>query len=149
MTDVMCEQLSRGESLDVLALGNLGQLILLRAALPTAVPARYLVEHDRLLVHVLTGPGQPAWHDGDVLTLHATAFDATQQCGWSVAVTGHAYGTPDLTRTANPPSAPWIPTGGGDLLALMVEAVHGERLGPTNRATQDITDHDCDEEPTS
>jgi hypothetical protein len=149
MTEVMCEQLSRGESLDVLALGNLGQLILLRAALPTAVPTRHLVEQDRVLVHVLAGPTRPAWHNGDVLTLHASAFDAAQQFGWSVAVTSHACSTPDLTCTPNPPNAPWIPTGGGDLIELMVEAVQGERLGPTNAAAQDAKDHDRDEDPTS
>jgi hypothetical protein len=131
MTSAGYEHLGRGESLDTLALANMGQLIVTRAAVSVAVPARYLVEGDRVLIHVLGGPEPVSWRDGEVMTLQASAFDAEQRHGWNVAVTGRAHGTPSLVEVEDPPSAPWIPTGGGDLIALTIELVQGERLGET------------------
>jgi hypothetical protein len=130
MTDVMHERLDRLESLDLLALGNLGQLVVTRDALPAAMPARYLVEEDRVLIHVFSTAERVSWRDGDVVTLHVTTFDADQRQGWCVSVTGRAHGTPNLEGIHEPPNAPWIPNGGGDLLEIFAELVEGERLGP-------------------
>ena len=113
----------------MLALGNLGQLMFTRNALLAAVPARYVVEQDRVLVHVTATTDKVPWRDGDVLTLHVTAFDPDQRRGWSVSVTGRAHGTPDLGGSAERPTAPWIACGGGDLLEVETELVEGERLG--------------------
>ena len=126
----MYERLDRLESLDLLALGNVGQLVVTRDALPAAMPARYLVEEDRVLIHVFNSPDRVSWRDGDVVTLHVTTFDADQCQGWSVSVTGRAHGTPNLEGVREPPNAPWIPDGGGDLLELVAELVEGERLSP-------------------
>ena len=129
MTSVTSEPLSRGDSLNMLALGNVGQLIFTRNALHAAVPARYVVEQDRVLIHVMAGTEKVPWRDGDVLTLHVSAFDSDQRQGWSVSVTGRAHGTPDLGGSRERPTAPWIPSGGGDLLEVATELVEGERLG--------------------
>jgi hypothetical protein len=129
MTNVVHESLDRLESLDLLALGNLGHLVVTRGALPAAFPARYVVEENRVLVHVTNRGERPSWREGDVVTLHATAFEPEQRRGWSVSVTGRAHGTPTLEGVHEPPNAPWIPTGGGDLLEVFAELVEGERLG--------------------
>jgi hypothetical protein len=128
MTSVSSERLSRGDSLDMVALGNVGQLIFTVDAVQAAVPARYVVEQDRVLIHVLATTGKVPWRDGDVVTLHVSAFDPDQRRGWSVSVTGRAHGTPDLGRTQERPTAPWMPSGGGDLLEVATELVEGERL---------------------
>jgi hypothetical protein len=126
MTSTSSALLSRGESLDLLALKNLGQLIFTRNALNAVAPARYLVEPDRVLVHVFpTSDGIP-WRDGDVLTLYVSTVETDERHGWSVAVTGRVHGTPQIT---NSESQPWINRGGGDLLEIAVELVRGERIG--------------------
>src|SRR5947207_7657561 len=121
MSNVMYQRLDRLESLDLLALGNLGQLVVTREALPAAMPARYVVEQDRVLIHVFNTAERVSWRDGDVVTLHVAAFDADQRHGWSVSVTGRAHGTPNLEGIHEPPTAPWIPDGGGDLLEIFAE----------------------------
>jgi uncharacterized protein len=136
VTRINCEQLSRGESLDMLALGNLGQLLFTRNARQSAVPARYVVEDNRVLVHVMAATNTVWWRDGDVLTLHVSTFDADQRRGWSVSVTGRAHGTPHLGCAAQAPSAPWIPRGGGDLLEIASDVVEGERLGAVQEPAQ-------------
>jgi hypothetical protein len=137
----MSAELSRGDSLDLLALGNLGQLIFTHHARQSAAPARYLVEPDRVLVHVMTTANNVSWRDGDVLTLSASAFDLDQRQGWNVSVTGRAHGVPYLGVGQDRPRAPWIPCGGGDLLEIATEVVDGERLGVQPR--RDV----CDQTP--
>ena len=102
--------------------------------MPWAVPARYVVEQDRVLIHAFTGPEPVPWHDGDVVTLHAGAFDRDQRRGWSVSITGRAHGTPNLAEVPELPAAPWLPDGGGDLLEIIAELVEGERLGPVTQS---------------
>jgi uncharacterized protein len=132
MTDLAVRELDRTECLALLATTNLGRLALTRRALPTIVPARYLVNDERVVIHLSTGLDHVAWLDGEVVALQVSAFDETQTYGWSVCVTGAAHGTPDPIRTQDHPSAPWIATGGGDLITLSTDIIHGERLAPTN-----------------
>jgi hypothetical protein len=129
MTSVRSQRLSRGDSLDMLALGNLGTLMFTRHALHAAVPARYVVERDRVLLPVMATTDTAPWRDGEVLTLQVSTFDSDQRRGWSVSVTGRAHGTPELGSSGERPTAPWIPCGGGDLLEITTDLVEGERLG--------------------
>jgi hypothetical protein len=128
MTSITSERLSRVDSLDVLALGNLGRLIFSGNALHVPVPARYVVDHERVLVHVVPMTNTVLWRDGDVVTLHVSVFEQDQGRGWSVSVTGPVHGTPDLGLGGERPTAPWIASGGGDLLEIATEVVEGERL---------------------
>jgi uncharacterized protein len=132
MTDLAVRELDRDECLALLATTNLGRLALTRRALPTIVPARYLVNDERAVIHLSTGLNHVAWLDGEVVALQVSAFDETQTYGWTVFITGAAHGMPDPIRPQDHPNAPWIATGGGDLIALSTDIIHGERLGPTN-----------------
>lgn len=142
MTDLAVRELDRTECLALLATTNLGRLALTRRALPMIVPARYVVSDERAVIHLSTGLDHVAWLDGEVVALQVSAFDETQTYGWSVCVTGAAHGTPDPGRTQDHPKAPWIATGGGDLITLSTDIIHGQRLGPaphTSRVTHPST----------
>jgi hypothetical protein len=107
-----------------------GQVALTRRALPTIVPAHYLVHDDRVLVHMSTGLDCVPWIDGEIVAFHVSAFDDDSRYGWSVSVTGAAHGTPNPTGHEPVPHAPWIAHGGGDLIAISTDMISGERLGP-------------------
>ncbi len=135
VSDLGVNELHRSECLALLATTNLGQLALTRRALPAVIPANYVVYRDRILIHASPGFDAVPWNDGEIVALHVSVFDADQRVGWSVSVTGVAHGTPDLAGIENIPHAPWIPHGGGHLIAISTDLVHGEHLGPTPEPT--------------
>jgi nitroimidazol reductase NimA-like FMN-containing flavoprotein (pyridoxamine 5'-phosphate oxidase superfamily) len=135
MSQVTLRELSRTDCLALLRTTNLGSVALTRRALPAVVSARYLVHDDRVLVHMSTGLDRVPWIDGEVVALHVSAFDDDSRYGWSVSVTGAAHGTPNPTADETRPHAPWIPRGGGDLIAISTDLIWGERLGPTEETT--------------
>jgi hypothetical protein len=129
MSDLALRDLSHAECLALLRTANLGHLGLTRRALPAVVPAHYLLTQDRVLIHVSTGIDPVPWVDGEIVTLHVSAFNDDQRDGWSVSVTGAGHGTPDLADVDDIPRAPWITRGGGDVIAIPTDLVSGERLG--------------------
>jgi len=132
MTEVAIRELTRIECLSLLGSKNVGQLALTRRALPAVIPARYVVFDDRVLIHASTGLDPVAWVDGEVVALHVEAFDPDLRRGWSISVTGAAHGTPAIAGAENEVRAPWIPSGGGDLIAISTDILWGERLGETH-----------------
>ena len=139
MTEVAIRELTRIECLSLLGSKNVGQLALTRRALPAVIPARYVVFEDRVLIHAATGIDPVAWVDGEIVALHVEAFDPDLRRGWSISVTGAAHGTPAIVGAEHEVRAPWIPTGGGDLIAISTDIVWGERLG---EAQPEADDHD-------
>ncbi len=136
MRDIAVRELDRAECLALLATTNVGRLALTRRALPMIVPAHYLLRNDHVVIHLSTGLDDVGWIDGEVVALQVSAFDDEHRHGWTVSVTGGAHGTSNPTGAEPVPHAPWIPRGGGDLIALPTDLVWGERLGsedPTER----------------
>jgi hypothetical protein len=140
MTEVAIRELTRIECLSLLGSKNVGQLALTRRALPTVIPARYLMFEDRVLIHASTGLDPVAWVDGEIVALHVEAFDPDLRRGWSVSLTGAAHGTPAIAGAENEVRAPWIPTGGGDLIAISTDIIWGERLGAATEPGGDDDD---------
>ena len=60
--------------------------------------------------------------------MHVYALDNNNGEGWMVSVVGRAHGTRDLRAVDVPPDIPWSIRGGGDLIELAAEIVHGERV---------------------
>jgi nitroimidazol reductase NimA-like FMN-containing flavoprotein (pyridoxamine 5'-phosphate oxidase superfamily) len=67
--------LSRTECLALLATTEFGHLTLTRRALPTVVPAHYVLHEDRVVIHAATGGDPDLWRDGEIVALHVDAFD--------------------------------------------------------------------------
>ena len=148
MTDLALRELDHTECLELLATTNLGRLALTRRALPMIVPARYVVHEDHVVVHLSTGLDRIGWMDGEIVALQVSAFDDDEQThGWTVSVTGAAHGTPNPTRIEDHPNAPWIPRGGGDLISLSTDILHGERLGPVDDIV--VVDHKSVDHPST
>jgi hypothetical protein len=125
--------LSRIECLALLGTTEFGHLTLTRRALPMVVPAHYVLDGDRVLIHASTGGYPDLWRVGEIVALHVDAFDADQRAGWSVSVTGAAQAAPNLAGAGNFPSAPWLPAGGGNVIAVSTDLVWGQRFGPAFR----------------
>jgi hypothetical protein len=121
--------LSRTECLALLATTEFGHLTLTRRALPMVVPAHYVLDGGRVLIHASTGGNPDLWRDGEIVALHVDAFDADQRAGWSVSVTGAAQGPANLVGAGTISRAPWLPTGGGNVIALSTDLVWGQRFG--------------------
>jgi len=127
-------ELNRRECLALLASTTFGQLAFTRDALPAVVPARYIVYPEQILIHATPALADARWKGGEVVALHASAFDDHQRYGWTVTVTGVGHRAGELRDAYAAPSAPWIAPGDGDLIALEVGLVCGERLGPPRDA---------------
>jgi uncharacterized protein len=126
--------LGRIDCLALLATTEFGHLTLTRRALPTVVPAHYVLADDHVLIHASTGGDPDLWRDGEVVALHVDAFDADRRTGWSVSVTGAAHGPASFVEVGTVARAPWLPTGSGSVLALSTELVWGQRFGPNATA---------------
>jgi hypothetical protein len=122
--------LTRTECLALLGTTEFGHLTLTRRALPMVVPAHYVLDKDRVLIHAATGGDQDLWRDGEIVALHVDAFDTDQRAGWSVSVTGAAQAPTNLAGAANFPRAPWLPAGGGTVIAVSTDLVWGQRFRP-------------------
>ena len=122
--------LSQPECLALLATTEFGHLTLTRRALPMVVPAHYVVERGRVVIHASTGGDPDLWKDGEIVALHVDAFDADRRAGWSVSVTGAAREATNLLGAGTISRAPWLPTSGGNVIALSTDLIWGQRFGP-------------------
>ncbi len=129
MTDA---ELNRQECLALLASTAFGQLAFTRNALPAVTPAYYIVYPDQVLIHAVPSLDGLPWKEGEIVALHASAFDDHERFGWSVTVTGVGRQAGELLGADAAPSAPWIAPSKGVLIALATGLVSGVRLGPTN-----------------
>jgi hypothetical protein len=132
-TGVTTTGLSRGECLALLRSAEYGHLTLTRNALPSVVPARYVVgEHDELLIHAATGGDGEASRTGEIVTFHVDAFEDDRRAGWSVSVTGVASAV-DADDASSVSLAPWLPAGTGTLIALSTNVIWGQAFAPKRR----------------
>jgi hypothetical protein len=139
VNEISSARLTRTECLALLGTTEFGHLTLTRRALPVVVPAHYVLDGDRVLIHASTGGNPDLWRDGEIVALHVDAFDADQRAGWSVSVTGAAREAANLVGAGNISHAPWLPAGGGNVIAVSTDLVWGQRFGPAREA---IGDHE-------
>jgi hypothetical protein len=129
--------LSRTECLVLLGTTEFGHLTLTRRALPLVVPAHYVLDGDHVLIHASTGGNPDLWRNGEIVALHVDAFDADQRAGWSVSVTGAAREVANLVGTGTISRAPWLPAGGGNVIAVSTDLVWGQRFGSARDSNRD------------
>lgn len=126
------QELSREESLALLASMPVGRLVFSERALPAVVPVNFLLDRDRIVVRTGNSHGLAAAVRGAVVAFEVDDFDAATRQGWSVLVTGRASEVDDpleLERLRALPLLPWV---GGQLdhfVTISVELVTGRRIG--------------------
>lgn len=85
------EALGRGECLQLLRCGRLGQLVLSLDGMSLMVPAHYAVaDEETLLVRIGRSAGMPAMGADAVVGFKAVEVNRVGPAGWSVSVTGVA-----------------------------------------------------------
>ncbi len=129
--------LSRTDCLALLATTEFGHLTMTRRALPTVVPAHYVLDRDRVLIHAATGGDPDLWRAGEIVALHVDAFDTDRRAGWSVSVTGAVEQAANRVGAGNISRAPWLPSSAGYVIAVSSDLVWGQRFGPANDAFGD------------
>jgi uncharacterized protein len=83
--------LSRAQSLELLATGSVGRVVLSAHALPVAVPVNYVLDGDAVVFR--SGPGLTlsAAGSGTVVAFQVDHFSPELRMGWSVLGTGIAH----------------------------------------------------------
>jgi uncharacterized protein len=137
VNEISSAGLTRTECLALLGTTEFGHLTLTRRALPMVVPAHYVLDGERVLIHASTGGKPDLWRDGEIVALHVDAFDVDQRAGWSVSVTGAAREAANLVGAGNTSRAPWLPAGGGNVIAMSTDLEWGQRFGPQTQTIDD------------
>jgi uncharacterized protein len=87
--------LSRSESLELLASGFVGRVVLSVHALPIAVPVNYVVDGDSVVFRSGAGMKLSAAEAGTVVAFQVDHFTPELRMGWSVLATGVAHTVED------------------------------------------------------
>ncbi|MGH3328323.1 MAG: pyridoxamine 5'-phosphate oxidase family protein [Streptomycetales bacterium] len=87
---VRVEELSRDESLRLLASVPVGRVVFTARALPAIRPVNFALEDGEVVFRTGIGSKMMAALREPVLTFEADEFDAATRTGWSVVVTGPA-----------------------------------------------------------
>jgi hypothetical protein len=128
-------ELTRGQSLRLLASVRLGRIVFTHRALPAIRPVNHLLDgedevirtHPGAAIVVDTGPAS-----GVVVAYEADAIDPGTGLGWSVIVTGIARqvtGHDDVARYKQL-LQPWVAGDMSQVIRISPEIVTGYRLDP-------------------
>jgi nitroimidazol reductase NimA-like FMN-containing flavoprotein (pyridoxamine 5'-phosphate oxidase superfamily) len=124
-------ELSRAESLRLLASVPLGRVVFTDRALPAIRPVNHLVDGERVIVRSHTGAAiLCAAERGVVVAYEADAIDAEFRLGWSVVVTGVARLVRDPARAAayRRRLRPWVDLPMEQVIEISADIVTGFAL---------------------
>ena len=129
------EELTRGESLRLLASVPVGRVTFSHRALPTIRPVNHLVTSDQIIIRAdlgtaLSGEVEP--YGGMVVAYEGDMLEAEDRAGWSVVVVGRARRITDQAAADRYRQAlhRWVSGPTADVLAIQPEIVTGFRLAP-------------------
>ena len=119
-------ELTRPESLRLLAQVPLGRIVYTVRALPAIVPVSHLIDNGMVVVRTHIG----AECAGSVVAYQADQIDVHARTGWSVTVTGVARRVldPDELTAYEPRLVPLIEAPAVDTIRIYPEIVTGYRL---------------------
>ncbi|TLS42710.1 pyridoxamine 5'-phosphate oxidase family protein [Streptomyces montanus] len=124
--------LDRQECLRLLTKVPVGRVVYTRQALPTVLPVNFSLDTDSsVLLCTSAASDLVRAIGGAVVAFEADEFNAVEQSGWSVIVTGRATVVTDpteharLTRTG---PRPWAATHDGIFVRIEPEMVTGRQL---------------------
>jgi nitroimidazol reductase NimA-like FMN-containing flavoprotein (pyridoxamine 5'-phosphate oxidase superfamily) len=132
--------LSRDESLELLAGGWIGRVIMSANALPTAMPVNYVL--DGAFIVFRSGPGMKlsVAEAATVVAFEVDHFDSELRMGWSVVVTGLARritGATALRRAEALAIQTWVDqTADMAYISIEIGLVTGRRLVPVPHGHQ-------------
>ncbi|MEV5953131.1 pyridoxamine 5'-phosphate oxidase family protein [Streptomyces sp. NPDC051987] len=131
--------LDRQECLRLLAKVPVGRVVYTRQALPAVLPVNFALDTDASVVLCTAAESELIRAiDGVVVAFEADEFDAENQCGWSVVVTGRADVVSDPaehSRLAQAGPRSWMPLGDPVFVRIDSELITGRELGRPDRVT--------------
>lgn len=124
-------ELSRTESLALLASVPVGRIGFTRHALPVIRPVNHLVEGDSIVIRTHTGSAllnSPSIEE--IVVYEADQLDPQTRTGWSVMITGRAtpITTPQDAARYRHLLTPWIDRDLDHVVRIAIELVTGYRL---------------------
>lgn len=126
-------ELSREESLSLLASVPLGRVGFTRQALPVIRPVNHIVDGDTIVIRTHTGSTLIGSSTvAEVVVYEADHLDLLSHTGWSVMVTGRAsrITAPLEVSRYQKLLTPWIDKEMDHIVAIASEIVTGFRLEP-------------------
>lgn len=124
-------ELTRQESLRLLASVSFGRIVFTRDALPAIRPVNHIIDHGAIIIRTHLGSALLS-AIGIVVAYEADDIDPHEHVGWSVIVTGLA------TRVVNDDEMaryerllrPWVNGQRNEIIRIRPELVTGFRLAP-------------------
>lgn len=127
------EELTRAESLRLLAGVSLGRVVFSHRALPAIRPVNHVVEEGRIIFRTDLGTAvsQAVTGQGStVVAYEADVIGPADHLGWTVIVVGQASRLTDEREIARYQQTldPWVTGGMDDFIAIDTDLVSGFRL---------------------
>jgi Pyridoxamine 5'-phosphate oxidase len=122
-------ELSRPESLRLLASVSYGRIVFTELALPAVRPVNHVMADDAVVISTDLGTSALS-HAGVVVAYEADAIDPVQRLGWSVIVTGVAQVVQDSDGAARYRRMlrPWTSEPSDHIIRIYPELVTGYEL---------------------
>lgn len=136
-------ELTRAQSMRLLASVPLGRVVFTHRALPAIRPVNHIVEGDDIIIRshpgaaVVSAAGQAT---GVVVAYEADDIDPGTRAGWSVIVTGGAGLIRDPASAARyaPLLRPWVAGDLSQLIRIHADIVTGYALGHDTAASRTL-----------
>ena len=122
-------ELTRNESLNLLASVPVGRLVFTHHALPAIRPVNHLVDGQKIVIGLTAGSAlaRAAAADGIVVAYEADSLDVIRHTGWSVVVVGIALleTAPGDLAAYRESVRPWLSGATADIVSITCEIVTG------------------------
>jgi Pyridoxamine 5'-phosphate oxidase len=132
-------ELSRAESLWLLASVPIGRLVFTHQALPAVRPVNHIVDSDKIVIGLTPGSAiaGSTSQGGTVVAYEADSLDLTTRQGWTVIVVGIARLESEAAALLyRAELRPWLAGASTDIISITAEMVTGYRLVPSPDAGQ-------------
>jgi len=131
------EELSREESLTLLASVPVGRIVFTVRALPAVQPMNFVVDNGGIVIRTSPGTKLAATLRDGVVAFETDEIDSARSTGWSVTVVGRIQEITDPFEIERLDAAltPWAPGEREHFLKITPEVVTGRRLTARGRET--------------
>jgi nitroimidazol reductase NimA-like FMN-containing flavoprotein (pyridoxamine 5'-phosphate oxidase superfamily) len=125
------EVLDRDACVRLLARERVGRIAVVAGGMPVCLPVNFVLDDDRVVLRTAAGTKLDSAIRGSAVAFEVDDFDAGDQSGWSVMVSGRAEEVLDaeeVARLEGLPLRPWSPHEKSHWIVIHPESVTGRRL---------------------
>jgi len=132
-------ELSREQSLRLMATAPVGRIIYTRQAMPAVELVNFTIDGGDIVFRTASGGKLAVAIRGAIVAFEADQYDAVTHGGWSVTVVGQAHEVTDSARAERLRAAgphPWVPGDQPHLVAITPGIVNGRCLSSAGSAPE-------------